>query len=127
MHGPRGREPLRPTLDPHALRALSAALEDHEAVALFAATYADLLDRRVERITEALLAQDQSAAMDGVLSLKVSSATVGARTLQALAGDLETLVRTESWVKATSVATHLVPAARAVRVAVQAFLASPRG
>ncbi|TDF93896.1 signal peptidase I [Arthrobacter terricola] len=71
-------EPTQPTLDRRPLKRLAKELRSKEAANKFAATYTRMLPVRVGRISEALSAGDDARAMDAVLSLKTSSAMVGA-------------------------------------------------
>lgn len=108
-------ETALPAFDPAVLAALVDALQDPSATERFARAYLFMLPRRVERIQTAVSANDVVVAMDAVLSLKVSSATVGARQLQALAADLETHLREQVVVPACELASRLPAAADRTR------------
>lgn len=79
-------EHLVPVLDVQRLRALVRQV-DGNAVHCFAAAYRELLPFRVDRILRTL--RDRDAAMDAVLSLKTSSAMVGALRMEQLCLRLE--------------------------------------
>ncbi|GAA2746027.1 hypothetical protein GCM10009868_29810 [Terrabacter aerolatus] len=64
-------------LDPGALTRLASELESDELARSIAHTYLRMLDARLTRAASALERRDEVAAMDVLLSLRVSSATVG--------------------------------------------------
>jgi len=64
-------------LDPAALRRLACELESDALARSIAQTYLRMLDARLTRAADALECRDEVAAMDVLLSLRVSSATVG--------------------------------------------------
>lgn len=64
-------------LDPSALTRLASELESSDLARSIALTYLRMLDGRLSRASEALARRDEVAAMDVLLSLRVSSATVG--------------------------------------------------
>lgn len=64
-------------LDPGALMRLAAELESDDLARSIAQTYLRMLDARLARAASALDRRDEAAAMDVLLSLRVSSATVG--------------------------------------------------
>ncbi|CAN7318671.1 hypothetical protein LJR027_001595 [Terrabacter sp. LjRoot27] len=64
-------------LDPAALTRLAAELESDDLARSIARTYLRMLDARLTRAASALDRRDEVAAMDVLLSLRVSSATVG--------------------------------------------------
>lgn len=76
---PASDEPLgrRLELDPAALSRLACELESEELARSIAGTYLRMLDARLARAASALACRDEAAAMDVLLSLRVSSATVG--------------------------------------------------
>ncbi|MDP9821298.1 Hpt domain-containing protein [Nocardioides massiliensis] len=115
-------ESTLPAFDPAVLAALVDALQDPSATERFARAYLFMLPRRVERIQAAVSGDDAVAAMDAVLSLKVSSATVGARQLQALAADLEDHLREHVAVAACELASRLTAAAERVRTDLERHL-----
>ncbi|HSU74081.1 MAG TPA: hypothetical protein VLI66_04030 [Terrabacter sp.] len=75
-------EPLE-QLDPAALSRLAQELESEELARSIAGTYLRMLDARLARAASALARRDEVAAMDVLLSLRVSSATVGLVGLEA--------------------------------------------
>ena len=64
-------------LDPRALTRLASELESDDLARSIAQTYLRMLDARLARAASALDRRDEVAAMDVLLSLRVSSATVG--------------------------------------------------
>lgn len=64
-------------LDPAALTRLASELESDALARSIAQTYLRMLDARLTRAASALECRDDVAAMDVLLSLRVSSATVG--------------------------------------------------
>ena len=64
-------------LDPGALTRLASELESEELARSIAQTYLRMLEARLTRAATALDRRDEVAAMDVLLSLRVSSATVG--------------------------------------------------
>jgi hypothetical protein len=69
--------PAAPELDPAALTRLAAELESADLARSIARTYLRMLEGRLSRASDALARRDEVAAMDVLLSLRVSSATVG--------------------------------------------------
>ena len=78
-----------PVVDLDALERLRDELGDRHILRMFLARYTSMLEQRVNRLQNALLIQDHETWMDAVLSLKTSSALVGAVALSALAEELE--------------------------------------
>jgi hypothetical protein len=70
-------------LDPGALTRLASELESDDLARSIARTYLRMLDARLARAASALDRRDEVAAMDVLLSLRVSSATVGLVRLEA--------------------------------------------
>jgi hypothetical protein len=64
-------------LDPAALVRLAAELESDDLARSIARTYLRMLDSRLSRAASALDRRDEVDAMDVLLSLRVSSATLG--------------------------------------------------
>jgi hypothetical protein len=64
-------------LDPAALTRLASELQSDDLARSIADTYLRMLDTRLARAASALESHDDVAAMDVLLSLRVSSATVG--------------------------------------------------
>lgn len=104
--------------DPERLLLLAAEVEDGNAVTGFAATYLELLPGRIGRIQQALGQRDAAAAMDAVLSLKVSSSMTGARALEQLCRDLEHALRENDYERAAGIAGSLVKHESCVRRAI---------
>ena len=109
-------------LDRTALRRLSRAVDDDVFVRKFAARYRELLPGRVARISSSLRGHDVDLVLDAVLSLKVSSATVGAQELAELAGVIEGEVRIFDLPPARTAAASLPPAALRADAALAAYL-----
>ncbi len=82
-----------PVLDPYDLDRLSEELQSRHLMADVAERYRRMLPRRIDRLTTAVAVGDLDVAMDAVLSLRVSSTTVGAREMEELARHLEMDVR----------------------------------
>jgi HPt (histidine-containing phosphotransfer) domain-containing protein len=114
--------PADAALDPIALRRLSRAVDDDRFVRKFAARYRELLPGRVTRISASLQGHDVDLVLDAVLSLKVSSATVGAQELAELAGVIEGEVRIFDLPSARTAAASLPPAALRADAALAAYL-----
>lgn len=76
-------------LDRRVLQQLATEVASETVAARFAAQYLDLLHGRVSRIQWAFAAGLIEDARDAILSLKVTSATVGARQLEFLAQSIE--------------------------------------
>jgi signal peptidase I len=90
----------------------------------FADRYRKLLPARTIRIAEALAVGDVDTAMDAVLSLKVTSMTVGAVQLSDLARLLEERLRDEDVAGARELVDQLAPAASRAHGALTAYLAA---
>lgn len=76
-------------IDRHIFEQLGSELASPDAARRIAALYLDLLDGRIGRLVGACEAHDEAAAMDAALSLKVSSAMVGAVAMRDLAAQVE--------------------------------------
>ncbi len=109
-------------LDTDVLTRLAVDVDDQAFVVGFVAKYRGLLDTRIRRITDALAAADIAAAMEAVLSLKVSSTTVGAHELAELAATLEREVRAGEMAVARLRSTALPAAAARADRALAAYL-----
>jgi hypothetical protein len=81
--GPVHPGPTADELDPAALVRLACELESADLARSIAQTYLRMLDSRLARAASALDRRDEVAAMDVLLSLRVSSATVGLVRLEA--------------------------------------------
>lgn len=101
-----------PVLDFQCIANLGEEMDNPAAAQAFLATYLELLPERLTCITAAVSVKDKEAALDRVVSLKVTSSMVGARQLAALSTELESLVRTAAW---TSAAEALEPLGEAVQ------------
>lgn len=95
---------LVPPLDPTRLNLLAEDLEDARFPMTFASRYLGMLRERVGRIEQALRSSDLDQALDATLSLKVSSHTVGATELEAVATAIESDVRANN---VSAAAAHL--------------------
>lgn len=111
------------TFDDGALRQISFEIDDQAVALVFASRYRQMLLGRVSRITTALQHHDADAALDALLSLKVSSATVGTGELAELALALEGDVRRHDLTAARLEAGRLWPAAQRADRALAAYLA----
>ena len=69
----------RVLFDPQVIRTPAGNLGSNGLASRFLNDYLDLLPRRKRRIINALRDDDPEAAMDAILSLKITSAMVGAR------------------------------------------------
>ena len=76
-------------VDRRAFDALAGELGSLASARRIATLYLSLLDTRVARLVAACDAEDAASAMDAVLSLKVSSATVGAAQMCDRATEVE--------------------------------------
>jgi hypothetical protein len=89
---PLGGEEL-PLLDGSVLQDLEAELGQRQVAWNFANDYAAMWGKRQRGLLDSLEREDHAAALDAVISLKVSSAMVGGLRLQRLAQTLETAIR----------------------------------
>ncbi len=80
---------IQPDFEMSCLSSLFGEAQHDEAVLQFATSFLSLLPVRVSRILTALQSRDAGAAMDGVLSLKVTSSMVGALRMEQLCLCLE--------------------------------------
>lgn len=87
-----GSEQL-PLVDGAVLHAMEEQLGRSDLARNFAKDYSALWGQRERRIVDSLEREDQTAALDAAISLKVSSAMVGGLRLASLAQMLETAVR----------------------------------
>lgn len=110
--------------DPAALDGLTGHVADRRFALVFVAGYRRMLPERVRRIEHALCEGDLDAAMDAVLSLKVSSSMVGAGELRALGCRIERRLRREDLPAAMTVAGRLVEAAARADRALGDYLAA---
>lgn len=119
-----------PVLDPACIREMGEEL-DHASALTFLSAYLDFLPERLATLCAAVALEDGAAAMDRVLSLKVSSTMVGACRLSALAEALQGLVCTGNWAAAEPLLAELAASVTAVlaagRAAVGTFQPIARG
>ena len=92
-------------VDRQAFEQLADELGSPESARRIVGLYVDLLEQRVERLARACEADDLETAMDAVLSLKVTSATVGAVTMRDRALDVESRLRQGGCADAVSALT----------------------
>ncbi|MDN4174026.1 Hpt domain-containing protein [Nocardioides sp. SOB77] len=109
-------------LDPEVLQRLGTDVQNGDFAVSFARRYCSMLEARVQRIVGALLEGDLDAAMDAVLSLKVSSTTVGTCELAQLARAVEQQVRCCDIAAARQHAADLASAAGRAELALSDYL-----
>ena len=80
-------------LEPCALQSLAEELEDSTPAINFLSNYLSMLPGRILRISHGLGLHDADASMDAVLSLKISSAMVGALETENQCMAIETMIR----------------------------------
>ncbi len=114
--------PAPPAFDPKRLRRLASEVDDQSFVSVFASRYRQMLSGRISRIHATLLAADVDGALDAILSLKVSSATVGTCELAGLALVIEGDVRRADVLAARAAAADLAAVAARADVALAAYL-----
>lgn len=78
--------------DAEVIHTLAGNLGNKALAYRFLSDYLDLLPRRKSRIIDALGDQDPEAAMDAILSLKITSAMVGAHDTEDRCRILQSLV-----------------------------------
>jgi HPt (histidine-containing phosphotransfer) domain-containing protein len=86
-------EPDRGTVDPTVLERLGDELGDRGAAGRVCRIYLELLDERVRQLCEACAGDDIETAIEKVLTLKVTSATVGATAVRCCAEAIEEWLR----------------------------------
>ncbi len=89
--------------------------------------YLDQLPHRVARLGLACAAGDARQAMDAVLSLKVSSATIGAAAMFVCARTVEGTVVLEDWTAALGAMDGVESAGRSTCAALTWLLDQPEG
>ncbi|WP_296605123.1 Hpt domain-containing protein [Nocardioides sp.] len=109
--------------DPGALVSLTGHADDEEFALVLAGRYLRLLPERVRRVHAALHADDPDEAMDAVLSLKVSSNTVGAHEIATIGAAIERHLRRVDLPGAHRAAGDLPPAAERLAREISAYLA----
>ncbi|MGJ3192932.1 Hpt domain-containing protein [Paenarthrobacter nitroguajacolicus] len=82
-----------PALEPCRLQALAEELGDSRPALRFLSTYLSMLPGRILRISNGLCHHDADASMDAILSLKISSAMVGALETEDQCRAIETMIR----------------------------------
>lgn len=93
-----GGEPSR-WVEPEVLAELESELDGPELARGFARDYAALWDQRFSRLEAAVKAQDRPAALDAVISLRITSAMVGGIRLAVLAQAVEDALRKDDFVQ----------------------------
>jgi HPt (histidine-containing phosphotransfer) domain-containing protein len=109
--------------DPGALVSLTGHADDEEFALVLAGRYLRLLPERVRRVHAALHADDPDEAMDAVLSLKVSSNTLGAHEIATIGAVIERHLRRVDLPGAHRAAGDLSPAAERLAREISAYLA----
>lgn len=84
---------LLPLVDAAVLAELDDELAGTGLAQSFARDYAAMWDQRYSRLAQAVTSQDSAAALDAVISLKITSVMVGGLRLAKLAELLEALIR----------------------------------
>ena len=84
---------LLPLVDAAVLEELEDDLAGTDLARRFARDYASMWDQRYARLAAAVDSQDGAAALDAVISLKITSAMVGGIRLAKLAELLEAVIR----------------------------------
>lgn len=84
---------LLPLVDAAVLAELEDELAGSGLAQSFARDYAAMWDQRYTRLAQAVTSQDSAAALDAVISLKITSVMVGGLRLAKLAELMETLIR----------------------------------
>ena len=86
-----------PLVDAGVLEDLEEELNGSELAIRFARDYADMWDQRYSRLALAVDNQDRAAALDAIISLRITSAMVGGVRLARLAEVLESLIRQDDF------------------------------
>jgi HPt (histidine-containing phosphotransfer) domain-containing protein len=84
---------LLPLVDASILVDLEDQLNGSELAVRFAREYAAMWDQRYTRLAAAVKSEDRAAALDAIISLKITSAMVGGVRLARLAEILEKVIR----------------------------------
>ncbi|MEV7607778.1 Hpt domain-containing protein [Paenarthrobacter sp. NPDC089322] len=92
-HGCTQVSPDTPTFEIRRLQALAEQLGDIQPVLRLCSTYLSMLPGRIMSIWNGLKEEDEDATMTAVLSLKVSSAMVGALETEHQCRELELMIR----------------------------------
>ncbi|MFW0774902.1 Hpt domain-containing protein [Paenarthrobacter nitroguajacolicus] len=88
-----GPTPQAIALEPCRLQALADELGDSTPALRFLSTYLSMLPERVHSISSGLCGHDVNASMDAILSLKISSAMVGALETEDQCRAIELMIR----------------------------------
>lgn len=88
-----GPTPEALVLEPCRLQALADELGDSTPAIRFLSTYLTMLPERILSISSGLCAHDVNASMDAILSLKISSAMVGALDTENQCRAIERMIR----------------------------------
>lgn len=97
-----------PLVDPAVLEDLEEQLAGPDIASRFARDYAGMWGQRQRCLQAAVERQDRAAALDAVISLKVSSAMVGGVRLARLAERLEVTIRGEGGLEGSRAILALV-------------------
>ncbi|HEU5036581.1 MAG TPA: Hpt domain-containing protein [Nocardioides sp.] len=108
--------------DATAVSSLTGHPDDRAFALVLVTRYRALLPERVRRIAVALAERETDDALDAVLSLKVASATVGARELAQIAERIERVLRLGDVNQAVLRGPELAAAVRRAHHALDAFL-----
>ncbi|ASN22648.1 hypothetical protein CGK93_22390 [Arthrobacter sp. YN] len=92
-HAEPHRTPSESVLDSCKLQALAEELDDSAPAIRFLSTYLSMLPGRILRISTGLCLHDADASMDAVLSLRISSAMVGAVETENQCRAIEAMIR----------------------------------
>ncbi|MET3904245.1 Hpt domain-containing protein [Paenarthrobacter sp. 4246] len=92
-HAEPHRAPTESVLEASTLQALAEELDDDAPAISFLSTYLSMLPGRILRISTGLCLHDADASMDAVLSLKISSAMVGAVDTENQCRAIEAMIR----------------------------------
>jgi HPt (histidine-containing phosphotransfer) domain-containing protein len=111
-------------LDVGVALSLSGSADDGTAGRDFARRFRSLLPHRLWRIAQALETGDGDRALDAVLSLKVSAATLGARQMSGLAAQVEARLRAGDPAGSERAAAALSGAASRLDAELDRFLTS---
>lgn len=120
----RGDEGL-PLIEPLFLQDLEEQLGSADMVLEFAKKYTSMWEQRRRHLVQSLECLDRDAALDAAISLKVSSAMVGAVQLAHLTATLETVIRSGDLKAGTALLTLIVGRGIATMNELQASYISP--
>ncbi|MFF1382459.1 Hpt domain-containing protein [Arthrobacter sp. NPDC058288] len=86
-----------PLVDLLVLQDLESQLAQPAIARKFALDYIEIWEQRFLNLTNAIIDQDLTTALDAAISLKIGSAMVGGLRLARLAEDIESVIRSGSW------------------------------